>query len=98
MVDKEEWFFRLYIAGEAPNSRLAKANLAALCRDYQILSFSLELVDILVDPQRALADGILLTPTLVRVNPLPLRIVVGNLSESIKVAQVMGMVKKSDLS
>jgi circadian clock protein KaiB len=73
--------FRLYIAGHAPNSLRAIANLTAFCRHHLPDRHVIELVDLLQEPHRALADGILLTPTLVRHSPLPSVTVLGNLAD-----------------
>jgi circadian clock protein KaiB len=77
----EVYVFRLYVAGAAANSVRARANLAAILAEWPAGSFTLEEVDVLVEPQRALADRILVTPTLLRVRPAPSLRVVGNLSE-----------------
>ncbi len=72
---------RLYVARESPNSVLAKANLddaiALLVRG----AVSVELVDVLRDGERALRDGVLVTPTLIRTAPLPERRMIGNLRD-----------------
>jgi circadian clock protein KaiB len=73
--------FRLYVAGEAPNSTQARHNLTSLCRQYLPDRHEIEIVDVTREPQRALADGVLLTPQLLRVYPTPVRKVVGNLSQ-----------------
>ena len=83
--------FRLYIAGEAPNSRIAIANLAEIRKIYQLDPYELEIVDILVEPLRAFKDGILVTPTLVRLCPEPVCKIVGNLSERSKVLDALGL-------
>jgi circadian clock protein KaiB len=80
---------RLYVAGNAPNSLRAIANAKAICDEHFPSSFKLEIVDLLLHPGRALADGIIVTPTLLRVAPLPLRKVVGNLSDSSQVLLVL---------
>lgn len=74
--------FRLYVAGNALNSEQAKANLAALCETHLTGRYEIELVDVFREPQRALADNIFLTPTLVKLWPLPLRKIVGTLSQT----------------
>jgi len=76
---------RLYVVGNAPNSMRAIANVKAICDEYFAAAHELEIVDLLRSPQRALADGILVTPTLVRLMPLPVQRVVGNLSDTAKV-------------
>jgi len=73
---------RLYIAGNAPNSVRALNNLKAICDEHFASGFALEIVDLLVHPQRALADGIVVTPTLVKLLPLPVQKVIGTLSDT----------------
>ncbi|RPI53543.1 MAG: hypothetical protein EHM56_07145, partial [Chloroflexi bacterium] len=57
---------RLYIAGRGPNSVRALANLDALAQDFGRDYFEIEVVDVLVEPLRALRDHVLVTPTLVK--------------------------------
>ena len=83
--------FRLYIAGEAQNSLQAVANLAALCREYLPESHEIELVDVLKEPKLALANGILMTPTLVRLAPAPAVRIVGTLSQLEPVLLALGL-------
>jgi circadian clock protein KaiB len=77
---------RLYVAGNSPNSLIAIANVKAICdAHYFAAGHELEIVDILIDPRRALADGIIVTPTLLRLMPLPVQRVIGNLSDTAQV-------------
>lgn len=71
---------RLYIAGRAPNSVRAIANCRAICDEHFAAAYELEIVDLLDQPERALADGVIVTPTLLRLLPTPVR-VIGNLSD-----------------
>jgi circadian clock protein KaiB len=73
--------FILYIAGNLPNSVQAVANLKRICADHSLKNYRLEVVDVLCEPQRGLRDGILVTPTLVKLEPEPKQIVMGNLSD-----------------
>jgi circadian clock protein KaiB len=82
---------RLYIAGGAPNSVQAIANLEAICREHLKGGHRLEVVDVLKHPQRAMAEGVLVTPSLARISPGPLANVVGNLSDSAKVLLALGL-------
>jgi circadian clock protein KaiB len=82
---------RLYIAGGAPNSVQAIANLEAICREYLKGGYRLEVVNVLEHPQRAMAEGVLVTPSLAKVSPLPVANVVGNLSDRNKVALALGL-------
>lgn len=81
---------RLYVAGRAPNSILAITNLTAICEAHFSAAHSLEIVDLLVEPQRALADGIIVSPTLLKVSPLPAQRVIGNLSDTPTVLLTLG--------
>ena len=83
--------FRLYVAGEAPNSAQAIANLRAICLEHLPRQHDIEIVDVLRDPQRALADDVLLTPLLVKLSPGPVRKVVGNLSQREPLLQALGL-------
>jgi circadian clock protein KaiB len=80
---------RLYIAGNAPNSVRAISNLKAICDKHFPSGCGLEIVDLLEHPQRALADGIIVTPTLVKLLPLPVQKVIGTLSDTEQVFQAL---------
>ncbi len=80
---------RLYIAGHAPNSVRAIANCRAICDEHFASGHELEIVDLLEHPQRAVADGIIVTPTLLKLLPLPVQRVIGSLSDTNQVLQVL---------
>src|SRR4051812_18162380 len=73
---------RLYVAGGAPNSLRAIANTRAFCDEHFASAYDLEIVDFLTHAREALADRIIVTPTLVRLQPLPVRRLIGNLSDT----------------
>ncbi len=77
---------RLYIAGSTPSSLLALSNLKAVLED---LPHHLETIDVLAEPTRALDDGVLVTPTLLRVAPEPLIRFVGTLDRGDAVRQAL---------
>jgi len=83
--------FRLYVAGRAMNSALAVANLDALCRSHLPGRHSIEIVDVFREPGRALADGIFMTPTLVKLAPGPVRRIVGTLSQTQTLLLALGL-------
>lgn len=83
--------FRLYVAGEAQNSAQAVANLNALCRMHLPDRHHIEVVDVFREPKRALADGIFMTPTLVKLAPSPGCRIVGTLSQMQPVLQALGL-------
>ena len=76
-----QYHFRLYIAGEHLKSRSAYASLKSICEDYLHGRYTLEVVDLLKDPEREAEDQIIAIPTLVRVRPQPVRRLIGDLSD-----------------
>jgi circadian clock protein KaiB len=81
---------RLYVAGNAPNSVRAVANVRAICDEHFAAGHDLEIVDLLVHPLEALADGIIVTPTLLKLMPLPALRLVGTLSDTSQVVEALG--------
>ena len=88
------YVFRLYIANGAPNSVRALANLYAICRKHFPESHRIEVIDVLQEPLRALAEAVLVTPTLVKVSPAPEQQIIGNLSEEEEVLRALGLPQK----
>src|SRR4026209_2407058 len=82
--------FRLYVAGDTQNSAQAVANLTAICRTLPH-QHEIEIVDVFQDPERALADGILMTPTLLKLAPSPARRIVGTLSDAQPLLLALGL-------
>lgn len=92
MTGRDVFSFRLYVAGNAWNSAQAVFNLGAVCREHLAGRHTIEVVDVFREPQRALADGIFLTPTLVKLAPVPAPIkVVGSLSQRLPLMQALGL-------
>ncbi len=76
---------RLFVAGDEPNSVLAKASLEEVCSMYPEHDWEIEIVDVLTDSRPALAENIVVTPALI-VNKAGVRTVIfGNLSDTGKV-------------
>src|SRR6202789_912256 len=84
----------LYITDSGPNSLRAVANLEAICKEHLQDNFRLEIIDVLEYPLRALADGIVVTPSLAKLSPLPTATVVGNLSDRSGVLRALGIVEE----
>ena len=74
--------FRLYVSGDTPNAALAIGNLHAICRAHLPGRHEIEVVDVFREPQRALDEGIFMTPTLVKLVPLPCLQIVGTLTDT----------------
>lgn len=82
---------RVYVAGDALNSAQALAKRTALCREHLAGRHEIEVIDVFQQPERALADAIHLTPTLVKLAPLPTQTILGALSQTTTVLQAMGL-------
>jgi circadian clock protein KaiB len=82
---------RLFVAGNAPNSRRAKANLDAVIQQHRLDYCELEIIDVQKTPERAMIDGVLVTPTLVKLSPKPAYHLVGDLSDHEKVIEALGL-------
>ncbi len=80
-MSKSAIHFRLYIAGEGPNSLLAISNLNRLCATIAPQPESIEIVDVFMHPDQALQENVLITPTLVLSVGGETRRIVGNLSQ-----------------
>jgi len=85
------YVFRIYIAGGAPNSVRALASLYALCRQHFPESHHIEVIDVLKEPMRALAEAILVTPTVVKITPAPELQMIGDLSDEEEVLRALGL-------
>lgn len=84
-LEKKKYVLRLYVSGNTSRSSRAILNLRQLCDEYLNGRYELEVIDIYQQPSRAREDQILATPTLVKSLPLPLRKLIGDLSETDKI-------------
>jgi len=82
---KPEWQLKLYVAGKTARSTAALDNLKRLCETHLAGRYSIEVIDLLVNPKLAAGDQILAVPTLVRKFPEPLRKIIGDLSNEERV-------------
>jgi circadian clock protein KaiB len=78
----ETYIFRLFVAGNEPNSSQARGNLARLCEERIKGLYKIETVDVLQDPTAAHENKVLVTPTLILIKPQPKVTVLGNLSDT----------------
>ncbi|MEP7312512.1 MAG: circadian clock KaiB family protein [Pseudomonadota bacterium] len=91
MSRASQFKFRLFVADHTQNSAQAVANLRRLCKDHLAGRHSIEIVDVLREPERALAAGVFMTPTLLKVAPTPDVRIVGTLSETPTVLLALGL-------
>src|SRR5512140_1323134 len=86
LAEQEEfWELRLYVAGQTQREVAAFANLKMLCEEHVKCKYRIEIIDLLKNPQLAKGDQILAVPTLVRKLPVPVRKIIGDLSNTERV-------------
>jgi circadian clock protein KaiB len=76
---------RLYVAGQTPKSLAAISNLKKICSQYDVEQYRIEVIDLAKNPSMASDHQILAIPTLVRSLPVPIRKIIGDLSDSERV-------------
>jgi circadian clock protein KaiB len=84
-VEEGVWNLRLYVAGQTNKSITAFDNLKKICEEYVPGKYNIEVIDLLEQPQLAAGDQILALPTLVRKLPVPMRKIIGDLSNTERV-------------
>ena len=78
---KQHYVLRLCVAGATPRSAAAIKNVTELCEQYLKGRYRLDIVDIYQNPILAVGEGVLAVPTLVKKLPLPLRRLIGDMSD-----------------
>ena len=80
--DGAKYVLRLYVTGMTPKSTLAIANVRKLCEKHLADRYELKVIDIYQQPQLAKEEQIIATPTLIKELPLPLRRLIGDMSDT----------------
>lgn len=87
---------RLYVTGQTPRSTDSIRNLKEICSEYLGERFELEVIDIYQQPERAQEAQIIAAPTLVKTLPLPLRKLIGDLSNRTDVLSGLGITARDE--
>ena len=80
--DRAKYVLRLYVAGMTPKSTRAIANVKRICNEHLAGGYELEVIDIYQQPKLAKGEQIIATPTLIKKQPLPLRRLIGDMSDT----------------
>jgi circadian clock protein KaiB len=80
-----DYKLRLYIAGASPNSIRAISNLRSFCEEHLKDRYQLEIIDVYQQPQIATKDQVIALPLLIKSSPLPLKRLIGDMSDTAKV-------------
>jgi circadian clock protein KaiB len=87
-----KYVLRLYVAGSTPQSSRAIRNLKAICETHLKDRYELTVVNLYEQRERTREDQIVVAPTLVRYSPLPVRRVIGDLSQTDRVLAALNIV------
>jgi circadian clock protein KaiB len=82
--NKSQFHLKLYVAGQTPKSIRAMDNLKHFCEEHLKEGYTIEVIDLVKNPQLAKGDEIFAVPTLVRQLPHPIRKIIGDLSNTEK--------------
>jgi circadian clock protein KaiB len=81
----EKYILRLYVAGQTAKSITAFANLQKICKEYLDEKYTIEVIDLTLNPELASKEQIVALPTLIKQLPLPVKRIIGDLSNTEKV-------------
>ncbi|MDN7024484.1 thiol-disulfide isomerase [Methanoculleus sp. FWC-SCC1] len=88
------YVLRLYVAGMTPRSQRAIENIKEICETHLAGRYDLEVVDVYQQPERAQEAQIVAAPTLIKQLPLPLRKLIGDMSDTDRVLIGLGVQEK----
>jgi circadian clock protein KaiB len=91
-----DYVLRLYVSGQTPRSITAIENMRRICAEHLSQQYSLEIIDIYLHPEACQQEQIIAAPTLIKVLPLPLRRIIGDLSNTEKVLVGLELRARSD--
>ena len=80
--DRAKYVLRLYVTGMTPKSTQAIANVEKLCKEHLAGRYELKVIDIYQQPKLVQGEQIIATPTLIKKLPLPLRKLIGDMSDT----------------
>jgi circadian clock protein KaiB len=81
----------LYVTGATSRSARAISNIRRICDEYISDNYELHIVDIYIEPEAALEHQIVAAPTLVKVSPVPVRRLIGDLSNEGRILAALGI-------
>jgi circadian clock protein KaiB len=86
------YVLRLYVSGATSRSTEAISNIRKICEEHLAGQYDLQVFDIYQQPQLTAAQQIVAAPTLVKESPGPLRRLIGNLTDTRRILDRLGVV------
>jgi circadian clock protein KaiB len=94
----ERWVLRLYVAGKTPKAVTALRNLKIICEEQLKGKYQIQVIDLLRNPKLARDNQILAVPTLVRKLPIPVRSIIGDLSDRERVLVGLDLIERRSMA
>lgn len=91
MIPTEQYALRLYVTGLTPRSTRAIESVRAICEEQLAGRYELEIIDVYQAPARILQDQVVAIPTLIKAAPLPVRLLVGDMSNRQRLLHGLGL-------
>lgn len=91
LEDFQVYKLKLFITGASPNSARAIANLKSICEKYLAARYDLEIIDVYQQPLQAKDEQLIALPMMVKYFPLPVKRLIGDMSDTDKVLRGMGL-------
>ena len=91
LIAGEKLVLQLYVTGMSPKSMEAIENIKQLCDEYLKDTFELEIIDIYKNPERAVEEHVVFSPSLIKKLPLPRKTLIGTLADTQKVIKALGI-------
>jgi circadian clock protein KaiB len=85
---------KLYVSGMSQKSMEAIENIRTLCNDYPEVDCDLEIIDIYLHPEQASQNHIVFSPSLIKIFPLPRKILIGTLYNTERVKNILGLISR----
>jgi circadian clock protein KaiB len=98
MIPVQHYVLRLYVTGMTPRSGRAVKNLRAICNEYLDGQYDLEIIDIYQQPVLTKGEQIIAAPTLIKKLPLPMRRIIGDMSDRERVLVGLDIVRAPEHS
>lgn len=90
----DRYALMLFISGMSVKSINAIENLREICDTHLEGNFDLEIIDVSQQLELALIHEIIATPTLIKIKPLPKKLIIGDLSNTNKVLNALDIISK----
>jgi circadian clock protein KaiB len=81
----------LFVSGTSPTSARAERRLREICDRHNPSGYDLKIVDIYQEPALVVARGVLAVPTLIKEEPLPMRVLIGDFTDELRLLAALGL-------